>query len=252
MKKINLFNLIKSLDRRDFLKGGAIGTAALFVGTSCSSQGGTLSDSNNTTADGKTDDDKGDSHVSTNDAGADVRNADAVQEDGLLSDSFSPTCGEITEPNIEGPFFSPNSPEKKNLVEANMQGVRLRITGRVYDTKCQPIAGALLDFWQANHGGTYDNVGFTLRGHQFTNAEGRYELNTIIPGNYLNGATYRPGHIHVKAGGNGFKILTTQLYFDGDPYNSGDPWILPSLIMKMKNGSAGSKEAVFNFVLASV
>ena len=32
------------------------------------------------------------------------------------------------------------------------------------DNRCQPIKGAILDVWQVNSTGEYDNEGFTLRG----------------------------------------------------------------------------------------
>jgi hypothetical protein len=57
-----------------------------------------------------------------------------------------------------------------------------------------PAANALLDFWQANPNGAYDNTGYTLRGHQYTDANGYYTLTTIVPGIYPG----RTEHIHVK------------------------------------------------------
>lgn len=134
------------------------------------------------------------------------------------------TCGLHTAPNIEGPFFTPDSPERQSLLELGFQGQRLRIRGQVFNVDCEPLAGALLDFWQADHEGAYDNQGYTYRGHQFTTAEGRFDLETIVPGRYLNGATYRPAHIHVKAAAQGLDLLTTQLYFADDPFNGDDPW----------------------------
>jgi protocatechuate 3,4-dioxygenase beta subunit len=168
--------------------------------------------------------------------------------DSTSADSLAPTCGALTQANIEGPFFLPNSPERKKLVEAGMKGVSLVVAGRVLAQSCKPIAGALLDFWHADAAGAYDNQGTKLRGHQYADSEGRYRLETIVPGHYLNGASYRPAHIHVKAGGSGTAILTTQLYFEGDPYNSIDPFILPSLVMPVKTNSGG-KECSFDFVL---
>ena len=62
-------------------------------------------------------------------------------------------------------------------------------------------------------------------------SDGSYSFKTIIPGHYLNGSQYRPAHIHVTVTAAGHKSLTTQLYFEGDPYNSIDPFIEDSLIM---------------------
>jgi len=56
------------------------------------------------------------------------------------------------------------------------------------------VGGALLDFWQADAAGDYDNTGFRLRGHQFSGADGRFRLATVVPGLYPG----RTRHIHVK------------------------------------------------------
>ncbi|HVJ18242.1 MAG TPA: hypothetical protein VM686_22635, partial [Polyangiaceae bacterium] len=162
-----------------------------------------------------------------------------------------PTCGQTTAPNIEGPFFKVDSPERGNLRQDGTAGTLLRITGTVYGPGCTPLAGALLDFWQADETGAYDTVTYVYRGHQYADADGRYVLETIIPGRYLNGAQYRPAHIHVKAAGEGTMLLTTQLYFEGDPYNAIDPFIAPSLIMPLTEDGSGVQHASFDFVLTA-
>jgi hypothetical protein len=173
-----------------------------------------------------------------------VGSAGAAGEGGM-----TPTCGRVTAPNIEGPFFLANSPERSNLRESGTAGTLLRVTGRVYSQGCAPLAGALLDFWQADENGAYDSVGSVYRGHQYSDAEGRYTLETIVPGRYLNGSTYRPAHLHVKAAGAGTMLLTSQLYFPDDPYNAGDPFIDPSLIMDVEQDPSGLLVAAFDFVL---
>jgi protocatechuate 3,4-dioxygenase beta subunit len=87
-----------------------------------------------------------------------------------------------------------------------------------------------------------------LRGKLRTEADGRYHVRTVLPGRYLNGAQYRPSHIHVKLRAPGFTELTTQLYFPGDPYNDVDPFIHRSLIMGVEQASSGLK-ARFDFAL---
>ena len=80
-----------------------------------------------------------------------------------------------------------------------------------------------------------------------TDAKGAYRFETIIPGHYLNGPQYRPAHIHVKVHVGGSELLTTQLYFEGDPYNDVDPFIKQALIMKLDdtgNGRAASYDLV--------
>jgi protocatechuate 3,4-dioxygenase beta subunit len=177
--------------------------------------------------------------------------ADLTAGDGAPSadTALPPTCGQTTAANIEGPFFKPSSPLRTNLRQAGLGGTLLHISGRVLGTNCAPLSGALLDFWQANSAGAYDQSGNVLRGHQLTDNQGRYTLETIVPGRYLNGPTYRPAHVHVKVAAAGFQGLTTQLYFPGDPFNAGDPFILPSLIMNVTS-TMGRSEATFDFVLA--
>lgn len=165
--------------------------------------------------------------------------------DGAPPDG-STNCTTKTEDNIEGPFFKVDSPLRTDLVTEGVAGDPIKISGRVLDTSCRPVANALLDFWQANDQGDYDNDTFVLRGHQYTDAEGFYQLTTVAPGRYLNGNTFRPSHIHVKVGKTGFSLLTTQLYFENDPFNETDPWIRDSLILTL----SPSRNAHFDFVIS--
>ncbi|TMC38410.1 MAG: dioxygenase, partial [Chloroflexi bacterium] len=103
--------------------------------------------------------------------------------------------GQPTPSETEGPYFKAGSPRRTTLVEAGMAGTRLSLTGRVLSRDCAPLAGVKLDFWQANAAGAYDNLGYRLRGNQLTDADGRYALQTIVPGLYPG----RTEHIHVKA-----------------------------------------------------
>jgi protocatechuate 3,4-dioxygenase beta subunit len=107
----------------------------------------------------------------------------------------------------EGPYFKSNSPERTSLIESGLTGTKLVLTGYVLGTDCKPIAHALLDFWQADGKGQYDNAGYMLRGHQFTDEAGRYHLETIVPGPYPG----RTEHIHVKVQSPKGTVLTTQI-----------------------------------------
>ena len=152
----------------------------------------------------------------------------------------------LTESDMLGPFYKEDAPFKQRLGEGVKEGERLIITGKVMDNRCQPIKGAILDVWQANSTGEYDNEGFTLRGKVKTNNDGTYLIDTIIPNEYSAGDITRPGHVHLKVGAPNQPILTTQLYFEGDPYLSGleDK----SLILKPTDEN-GTKKANFDFVI---
>jgi protocatechuate 3,4-dioxygenase beta subunit len=115
----------------------------------------------------------------------------------------------------------------------------------VLSTACKPIAHALLDFWQADSNGNYDNSGFKLRGHQYTDNQGRFSLDTIVPGEYPG----RTRHIHVKVEAPGKPELTTQLYFPGEARNDSDGIFSPQLLMQVQQTNNGQL-AMFTFVIA--
>ena len=159
----------------------------------------------------------------------------------------TPSCGQAdgaTPQQTAGPFFKPRSPNRKSLLELGIPGSRIILEGVVRSSKCIAIAGALVDFWQADGNGSYDNAGFRLRGHQFADAAGRYRLATIVPGVYPG----RTRHFHVRVQAPNRQVLTTQLYFPGEPENKRDFIFNPKLVIAL-GGSAGAKTASFDFVL---
>lgn len=155
--------------------------------------------------------------------------------------------GKATPAAAEGPYYKANSPEKTRLYEEGVPGERLTLTGYVYDTNGRPIARAWLDFWQADGNGKYDNSGYILRGHQYTDGSGKYTLDTVLPGAYPG----RTPHIHVKVRANDKSpILTTQLFIPGEAMNQTDFIYQDALLMDMKD-TAGGKSAAFDFVLSA-
>lgn len=164
------------------------------------------------------------------------------------------TCLE-SEDNPLGPYYTAGAPVKTTLVEGGMPGTALVVEGYVLGlgstgTACTALSGAEVDVWQANDAGGYDNVGFTLRGVFVSDASGKFRIETILPGRYLDGAEYRPRHIHVRVRAAGRTELVTQLYFEGDPYNATDGMFKPALTMKPKDDGKGGLVAAFHFVLA--
>jgi protocatechuate 3,4-dioxygenase beta subunit len=151
----------------------------------------------------------------------------------------------LTKSDMLGPFYKENAPFKQRLGEG-IEGERLIITGKVMDMRCQPLKGAILDIWQANSTGEYDNKGFTLRGKVKTNNDGIYIIDTIIPKEYGQGDITRPGHIHLKVGVPNQPTLTTQLYFEGDPYLTDRED--KSLVMNTTETNE-TKKAKFDFVI---
>ena len=162
---------------------------------------------------------------------------------------IQPACtapASLTHAATEGPYYSTGSPERSSLVD-DLPGTRLILTGYVLDGSCQPVAGAWLDFWQADSQGAYDNAGYTLRGHQFTAEDGSYRLETVVPGLYPG----RTEHIHVKVQAPGGAVLTTQLYFPGVPQNEGDGIYDPALLIEVLSADAEEMRATFNFIVST-
>ena len=158
----------------------------------------------------------------------------------------TPACADtedITPPQTAGPFFKPRSPERKSLLEPGIQGVKISLQGNVRSTKCKPVPGALVDIWQADGSGTYDNAGYRLRGHQFADAAGKYRFETIVPGVYPG----RTRHFHVRVQAPNRPVLTTQLYFPGEPENKRDFIFNNKLVVALSD--SGAKSARFDFVL---
>jgi len=160
---------------------------------------------------------------------------------------LTPACGEKHSPTpaqTPGPFYTPDSPKRDSLVEPGASAERLVLAGFVLSPRCAPVANALLDFWHCDAQGDYDNRGFRYRGHLFADAQGRYRLETIVPGEYSG----RTRHIHVKVQAPGGPVLTTQLYFPGEPRNRSD-WIYrPELTMNVTR-TRGGRDARFDFVV---
>lgn len=164
---------------------------------------------------------------------------------------------EPTTTDIMGPFFSEGAPQTNTIVPSSYQGDRLFLSGSVGATDCEtPIANAVLDFWQADELGAYDNEGFIFRGKLLTDANGQYNLETIVPGKYLNGSSYRPAHIHLKVQAEGYEELVTQIYFRGDTDIAADPWASnPSAenrIINLNGGFAGDWFGTFDIVLPQI
>jgi protocatechuate 3,4-dioxygenase beta subunit len=177
--------------------------------------------------------------------------AQTINTNQTPSSSASPPTQQecaTTEATNQGPEYKAGSPFRQGKDFAKgLQGPRLELSGKVLNMACKPVQGAVLDIWQADSNGTYDNKGFDLRGKITTDKDGKYVLDTIYPGRLHIGATViRPSHIHVMVGIPGQPMLTTQVYLEGQPR---DAAVKDSLITKPVIDANGTKIANFDFVV---
>ena len=124
----------------------------------------------------------------------------------------------VTSRDALGPFYKSNAPAQAELCASGSGGgEKLSVSGRVIGAPdCAPLAGALVEVWQADARGDYtqvgakqDDAGCLLRASLKTDAEGRYSFRTVLPGEYPG----RPRHIHYRVSAKGYATLVTQLYF---------------------------------------
>jgi protocatechuate 3,4-dioxygenase beta subunit len=149
-----------------------------------------------------------------------------------------------TASTVLGPFHVVDSPPRElgADIAAGVDGEPCLVTGRVVGTSGEPLPGALVDIWQADHRGFYDvqqpdrvAVG-SLRGFFTCDGEGRFRFRTVVPAPYpipsdgpvgvLLAATgrhpNRPAHIHVIAGAAGYEPVTTHVFVAGSPWLDSD------------------------------
>jgi len=178
---------------------------------------------------------------------ADEEAAEGTQEAAAEGDpASSPSCtpGATLTEQTEGPYYTPGAPERTDIT-AGAFGTPLLLTGYILDANCNPIAGATLDFWQADGNGSYDNSGYVLRGQQTTDTNGAYTLTTVIPGQYPG----RTEHIHVKVTPPGGTTYTTQLYLPESQNDSRDGISVPGMDLNVVSYDGSSMQATFDFVL---
>lgn len=142
----------------------------------------------------------------------------------------SPPCTEadLTPAVPDAAGFKAGSPQRTSLVEAGAPGAKVVVSGFVIGLKCGRVKDARLDFWQTDARGAFDMQGFRFRGHQQTDAEGRYRLETIMPGR----TGKRAPHLAVRLTPPGQPPLTTVLFFPDEVRNASDPQFAPKLVMK--------------------
>lgn len=164
-----------------------------------------------------------------------------------------------TTPDILGPYYLPNAPERTSIITYDTMERHLALSGTVYSSDCKtPLANATVEIWHADTQGNYsenvkDSYG-NFRTTLKTDSKGKYSLSTMIPAPYdIGNNEFRPVHIHFKVTAKGEKDLVTQLYFKGDQYLAKDPWAskpdAKDRIIDLVKSTNGSKSAKFDIHL---
>jgi protocatechuate 3,4-dioxygenase beta subunit len=154
----------------------------------------------------------------------------------------------VTQRDQLGPFYKPNAPAQPELCSSG-GGEKLFVTGRILGMPdCKPLAGAMVEVWQADAHGDYSQVGAKpddprclLRASVLTDAQGRYAFTTILPGEYPG----RPRHIHYRVSHKGHATLVTQLYF------ARKRGVADQLVVVPARNDKGVAQATFDITLAS-
>ncbi len=178
-----------------------------------------------------------------------TRAVHAAQQRGL--DQFllaEPSCKDdkLTPAVAPDPPFRPDAPARMSLLEPGVGGQRVVVSGFVIGLTCGRIKAARVDFWQADSSGAFDRTGARLRGRQTTDAQGRYRLETVLPGPTPG----RARRLSARVEPPGKPALVTELFFPDDPGNARDKLFKPALAMRPVAGSPGT--FAFDFVFDSV
>lgn len=171
----------------------------------------------------------------------------------------------LTEPNVEGPYYREGSPFTTNIYPEGADGSLLIFTGSVSNSNCEKLANVLIDVWQADDQGVYDNDNpdkppasdfFRCRGRMRTDENGNFTFKTILPKNYPvpEIPTVRAKHIHFKLFADRYQPLTTQVLLEPDDYLNTDLFLKESLVTTLIKAEDNTHpapyfKAHFDFVL---
>jgi catechol 1,2-dioxygenase len=136
-----------------------------------------------------------------------------------------------------GPYYKANAPFRSKIAPSKSNGEVLRMKGKVIKSDCvTPIANAVLDIWQANESGNYEDEWY--RGQVRTDNDGDYTFETVIPKGYGEGTGYRPPHLHFKVSVDGNEVVTSQMFF---PEIKGQAGFNDAYIMKVESTEKNGK-----------
>lgn len=181
---------------------------------------------------------------------------------GVITSDIYAEALTLTPRQTEGPYYPDHLPldQDNDLTmilggQAPAGGIVTSFGGRLLDVDGKPVGGGVIELWQADQNGCYIHSRGVQRGKErdpafqgygkiTTNERGEYRFRTIQPGLY----TGRTRHFHIAVVREGQRMLTTQLYFAGEPQNERDGILRSirdemqrlSVIREFKPESAGS------------
>lgn len=141
--------------------------------------------------------------------------------------------------------YKAGSPARTSFVEPRTAGATpLSLAGTVTGLTCGRIKGARVDIWHADATGVYDMTGQRYRGYQLTDAEGRFHLDTIVPGVSAGRARHLGVNVQVPGKAN----FWTELFFPDEAANARDTRFNPALTLRVRQEKTG-RVATFDIVL---
>lgn len=203
--------------------------------------------------------------------------ADVLGVSSLIEDQNNARPAGATPNTLAGPFYRSDVPEMPlgADISRDHKGEPLAVSGRVRALDGSPLAAALVEVWQANAEGIYENQEpdrqpeFNLRGRFHADAQGRFHFRTVRPKGYalpsdgpvgrlmsaLGLGLERPAHIHFRISGEGHETLTTHIFDGSDPAIGRDAifGVKPELIADFRPAAASGGRRTyaldFDFVL---
>jgi len=160
----------------------------------------------------------------------------------LVDDINNRRVAGATPSTVEGPFHIPNAPEVADGgdMAKGAPGIPCFVTGTVRGLNGEPVAGAVLDLWQTDGEGLYEEQRRTaepwMRGIYRSKPDGSYTIRTVAPISYTipmdgpigeffsrtNMSHMRPAHIHFAISAPGYHGLVTHLFQKGDKHIDSD------------------------------
>jgi len=160
----------------------------------------------------------------------------------LIDDINNRRVAGATPSTVEGPFHIPHAPEIANGADMakGAPGIPCFVTGTVRGLNGEPVGGAVLDLWQTDGEGLYEEQRRTtepwMRGIYHSQPDGSYSIRTVAPisytipmdgpiGEFFGRTTMshmRPAHIHFAISAPGYHGVVTHLFQKGDEYIDND------------------------------